>query len=70
MILTLKDGWIESVDSARADFFSSPDDLSVGDETYSLQVGRILGPMCAGVQGAGWQDLVGAVPTFGTMLLQ
>ena len=22
MILTLKDGWIESVDSARADFFS------------------------------------------------
>lgn len=69
MILTLKDGWMESVDLARAEFFLSPDGLSVGDETYSLEAGRILGPMCAGVQGAGWQDLVGALPTFGTMLL-
>lgn len=55
---------------SQSRLFSSPDDLSVGDETNSLEVGRILGPMCAGVQGAGWQDLVGALPTFGTMLLQ
>lgn len=69
MILTLKDGWIESVDLARAEFFLSPDDLSVGDETYSVEAGRILGPMHSGVQGASWQDLVGALHTFGTMLL-
>lgn len=55
---------------SQSRLFFSPDDLSVGDETNSLEVGRILGPMCAGVQGAGWQDLVGALPTFGTMLLQ
>ena len=55
---------------SQSRLFFSPDDLSVGDETYSLEVGRILGLMCAGVQSAGWQDLVGARPTFGTMLLQ
>ena len=48
----------------------SPDDLSVGHVTYSLEVGRMLGPEVAGVQGAGWQDLGCALPTFGPVFLQ
>ena len=48
----------------------SPDDLSVGHATYSLEAGRIRGPEVAGVRGAGWQDLGCALPTFGPVLLQ
>lgn len=55
---------------SQSRLFFSPDDLSVGRETYSLEIGRILGPVVAGVQGAGWQDLGCALPTFGPMLLQ
>lgn len=69
MVWTRRDGWKLPIRSARAACLSVLTAEVLVIEAYSLEDGKMLGLMPTGVQDAGRQVLVGALPTPGTTLL-